>query len=68
MTREQYMMKKTDIENRMHQTRIDERQAIKAMTLQFEDRLQDEQEKFRKRSRTSISSVAGSCGLRIVNW
>ena len=48
MTREDFMMKKTDIETRMHQTRIDERNAIKAMTLQFEDRLQDEQLKFRK--------------------
>ena len=48
MTREEYMMKKTDIDTRMHQTRIDERNAIKAMTLQFEDRLQDEQLKFRK--------------------
>ena len=34
MTREDFMMKKTDIETRMHQTRIDERNAIKAMTLQ----------------------------------
>lgn len=48
MTREDFMMKKADIETRMHQTRIDERNAIKAMTLQFEDRLQDEQLKFRK--------------------
>ena len=53
MTREDFMMKKTDIETRMHQTRIDERNAIKAMTLQFEDRLQDEQLKFRKQ-RNSI--------------
>ena len=53
MTREDFMMKKVDIETRMHQTRIDERKAIKAMTLQFEDRLQDEQEKFRKQ-RNSI--------------
>ena len=48
MTREEYMMKKADIETRMHQTRINERNAIKALTLQFEDRLQDEQIKFRK--------------------
>ena len=30
MTREDFMMKKADIETRMHQTRIDERQAVKA--------------------------------------
>ena len=41
MTRETYIAKKTDLESRMHQTRIDESEKKKALNLEYEDRLQD---------------------------
>ena len=41
MTRETYLARKVDLENRMHQTRIDESAKKKVLNLEYEDRLQD---------------------------
>lgn len=49
LTREEYMMKKVDIENRMHQTRVDEAAAKKDVNLHYEDLMQDELARYRQR-------------------
>lgn len=49
MTREQYIMRKADIEAQMKQTRRDEQNEVKAVNEQYELRLQDENNEHRRR-------------------
>lgn len=49
MTREEFMMKKIELENRMHQTRIDEKKAVSELNIKYDDLISDEQKSFREK-------------------
>lgn len=49
MTREEFMMKKLELEQKMHQTRIDERKALKEINIRYEDLIDDETKAFREK-------------------
>lgn len=58
MTRETYIARKTDLENRMHQTRMDERKQLKEVNVAYEDRLQDLQTSYRRQRQALLDERA----------
>ena len=58
MTRETYIARKTDLENRMHQTRMDEKKQLKEVNVAYEDRLQDLQTSYRRQRQALLDERA----------
>ena len=55
LTREVFMLKKTDLDNRMHQTKVDERKKIAAVNEEYEQRMKDEYLAYRAKRNTLIA-------------
>lgn len=49
ITREEYMRQRRDIDVRMHDSKMKEREALKQVTLHYEDILRDNEQEYRRR-------------------
>lgn len=49
ITREEYLQQRRNNDVRMHETKVKEREAIKKVTLHYEDLLRDNEQEFRRK-------------------